>query len=205
MRNLRRGEIGVMLGGAPFVLRLTLGALAEIEAGFAEEGFSALFERIRTGTLVASDLVRLAGPLLRAGLGPGHDARPGFERILTERLEASDLASLLAAIEMLLAAAFPAEAADASGALFASEARASPVPPRPFPWEAVMAIGLGVLRLDPEVFWAMTLREFDAALAGASGRFSAEPSFDRARLIALMQRFPDHSPDPEACANESDR
>lgn len=54
-----------------------------------------------------------------------------------------------------------------------------------------MAAGLGVLGLAPAVFWAMTPREFDAALRGRLGgsREAAAPS--RADLAALMLRFPD--------------
>ena len=59
-----------------------------------------------------------------------------------------------------------------------------------------MAFGLGVLRLAPAQFWAMTPRELDAALSGLFGRpgsATAVPS--RATLAALMRRFPDAAPD----------
>jgi uncharacterized phage protein (TIGR02216 family) len=52
----------------------------------------------------------------------------------------------------------------------------------------VMAVGLGRLRLEPQVFWALTLREF-AALAGLRGGASNGPT--RSVLAGLMQRFPD--------------
>jgi uncharacterized phage protein (TIGR02216 family) len=55
-----------------------------------------------------------------------------------------------------------------------------------------MAMGLGVLRLDPRAFWSMTPLEFAAAaraiLPPAPG--SALPT--RAELADLMSRFPDH-------------
>ncbi|MCB1491907.1 MAG: phage tail assembly chaperone [Rhodobiaceae bacterium] len=61
---------------------------------------------------------------------------------------------------------------------------------RLYPFAEAMALGLGVLRLSPEAFWAMTPRELEAALGGATGRaFRAVPS--RQDLDALMQRFPD--------------
>ncbi|MBL8590880.1 MAG: phage tail assembly chaperone [Methylobacteriaceae bacterium] len=53
-----------------------------------------------------------------------------------------------------------------------------------------MAFGLGVLRLAPRDFWAMTPRELAAAVDGAQGRF--EPPATRAALEALMRAFPDH-------------
>lgn len=61
----------------------------------------------------------------------------------------------------------------------------------PFPWARTMAIGFGVLRLSPEVFWRMTPREFAAALRGLYG----EPGTPMRRdaLDELMRKFPDGS------------
>lgn len=36
-----------------------------------------------------------------------------------------------------------------------------------FPWDGLMGLGLGVLRLPPSAFWAMTPRELMAAAQGA--------------------------------------
>lgn len=54
-----------------------------------------------------------------------------------------------------------------------------------------MAAGLGVLGLSPHVFWAMTPREFNAALRGRMGNGVQMPAPSRADLAALMQQFPD--------------
>ncbi len=51
-----------------------------------------------------------------------------------------------------------------------------------------MAAGLGLLRLSPDAFWAMTPREFAAAI-GSLVPLPARPS--RRDLGGLMQRFPD--------------
>ncbi|MEM7499093.1 MAG: phage tail assembly chaperone [Pseudomonadota bacterium] len=58
-------------------------------------------------------------------------------------------------------------------------------------WDDLMRLGLGALRLAPEVFWSMTPVELERALEGAGlGRFGRSgPS--RAGLLALMERFPD--------------
>jgi len=53
-----------------------------------------------------------------------------------------------------------------------------------------MAMGLGTLRLAPDVFWAMTPRELEAALRGAFGLASADP-ISRADLLGLMHTYPD--------------
>lgn len=55
-----------------------------------------------------------------------------------------------------------------------------------------MAAGLGMLRLAPAVFWAMTPRELEAALRGAFGVTSVARPMSRADLSALMAAYPDH-------------
>jgi uncharacterized phage protein (TIGR02216 family) len=51
-----------------------------------------------------------------------------------------------------------------------------------------MAVGLGVMRIEPKAFWAMTLVEFSAVV----GVFLAGPGAPtRSVLRELMQRFPD--------------
>ena len=67
--NKRRGEVAVELDGEPYRLRLTLGALAELEAAYAAEDLAALVERFSRGRLSAADIVRVLGAGLR---GAGH-------------------------------------------------------------------------------------------------------------------------------------
>ena len=65
---------------------------------------------------------------------------------------------------------------------------AAAVPTDWFPWDDVLETGLGLLRLNPAVFWAMTPREF-AFCAGLARKRMAVP--ERDDLQALMARFPD--------------
>jgi len=53
-----------------------------------------------------------------------------------------------------------------------------------------MAIGLGVLRLPPREFWAMTPVEFGHAVSGLTGGAGSAP-MSRSSLDVLMARFPD--------------
>ena len=70
MVNRHRGEIEAMLDGQPYMLCLTLGALAELEAAFGAEDMLALAKRFEAGRLSARDAIRI----LTAGLrGGGHD------------------------------------------------------------------------------------------------------------------------------------
>ncbi|OQM75218.1 hypothetical protein BFN67_19630 [Pseudaminobacter manganicus] len=52
-----------------------------------------------------------------------------------------------------------------------------------------MALGLGLLRLSPQSFWAMTPRELERALSVLSQ--GKGPSPGRNELAALMREFPD--------------
>jgi uncharacterized phage protein (TIGR02216 family) len=62
---------------------------------------------------------------------------------------------------------------------------------RAFPWEAVMAFGLGTLRLAPDAFWRMTPRELAAAVRGIKGIAAPSAAMSQAALAELIARFPD--------------
>ncbi len=80
-----RGEVAVMLAGAERRLCLTLGALAEMEAGLGVDGFAGLAERMRT--LSARDLTVVLKALLR-GCGE-HELADGLERAAVDPREAA--------------------------------------------------------------------------------------------------------------------
>lgn len=61
---------------------------------------------------------------------------------------------------------------------------------RQFPWDEVIALGLGLLRLAPRDFWSMTPREFSLVLR-ILDRDRAGSTPTRAALATLMQMFPD--------------
>jgi hypothetical protein len=106
MANPYRGEAALDLDGRYFTLRLTLGALAELETAFGVEGLAGLGERLSAGKLAARDLLRLLGPLVRGGgqhLGEGE---------IASLITARDLPQVVAAIAACFAAAMPPEAAD---------------------------------------------------------------------------------------------
>jgi uncharacterized phage protein (TIGR02216 family) len=58
----------------------------------------------------------------------------------------------------------------------------------PFPWKQAIGFGLGVLRLPPQQFWAMTPRELASAIEAITGRSAA---LDRMTLSELMRTYPD--------------
>ena len=61
-------------------------------------------------------------------------------------------------------------------------------------WTELMRLGLGTLRLSPEVFWSMTPVELQRALEGAGilAIGGAGGWMERATLEGLMARFPDN-------------
>lgn len=60
---------------------------------------------------------------------------------------------------------------------------------KPFPWTDVIGFGLGVLRLPPSQFWAMTPRELALAIRAVRG--PVQMPMGRSLLNELMTRFPD--------------
>jgi hypothetical protein len=68
MTNTARGETSFLAAGEKFVMRLTLGALAEIESAFNVASLSDLATRLKS--FATSDIATVAAALLRAG---GHD------------------------------------------------------------------------------------------------------------------------------------
>jgi uncharacterized phage protein (TIGR02216 family) len=59
---------------------------------------------------------------------------------------------------------------------------------KPFPWDEAIGFGLGVLRLSPAAFWAMTPRELALAIGAMTGGVTP---LRRTDLTDLMTRYPD--------------
>ncbi len=116
MPNLHRGEIEALLDGVPHTLVLTLGALAELEAAFAETDMLALAERFGAGRLAAADCVRLIGAGLR---GAGHDVAD--DAVARMRAEGG-AAGFVDIVARLLAATFGAAPAAPSASTRAPRA-----------------------------------------------------------------------------------
>ncbi|MEP3844789.1 MAG: GTA-gp10 family protein [Paracoccaceae bacterium] len=71
MENPWRGDVALTINGERCVLRLTLGALAALEAELEAESLVSVVERFEGGQFSARDVMAL----LRAGLlGGGHEA-----------------------------------------------------------------------------------------------------------------------------------
>ena len=67
MVNPYAGEVALVMDGQTHVLKLTLGALAELEAGLEAEGLVALVERFEGGAFSSRDVLALLLAGLRGG------------------------------------------------------------------------------------------------------------------------------------------
>lgn len=72
--NPHRGEIEAVLDGVPRRLRLTLGALAELESALEAYDLTALAARFESGNLRSADLIAVIGAGLRGAGAETTDA-----------------------------------------------------------------------------------------------------------------------------------
>ena len=90
------GEVALTVDGEPRRMKLTLGALAELEAALGAEGLIPLVERFEAGAFGARDVAALVAAGLRGG---------GLEitraEVLSADIEGGPLAAARAAAELL--------------------------------------------------------------------------------------------------------
>ena len=67
MANPLAGEVAVLLDGAPHVMKLTLGALAELESALDAPSLVELVERFEGGRFSTRDVLALVVAWLRGG------------------------------------------------------------------------------------------------------------------------------------------
>ncbi|MDP2357144.1 MAG: gene transfer agent family protein [Beijerinckiaceae bacterium] len=67
MANRRRGDVDAIFDDQTFTLRLTLGALAELEDAFGASDLIGLAARFEDGRLSARDIMRIIGSGIRGG------------------------------------------------------------------------------------------------------------------------------------------
>lgn len=106
MSNPWRGEVAIVIDGQRHVMRLTLGALAELEAGLKDDSLVALVERFEAGAYSTRDVLALIVAGLRGGGWTG-----GPRDFLIAEVEGGPLAAAQAAAT-LLARAFALPSGD---------------------------------------------------------------------------------------------
>lgn len=96
MANPWRGEVELVIDGVPRRLRLTLGALAELEQALEASSLVALVERFETRTFSSADVLAL----LEAGLSGG-GCRTEARALHHAEIEGGPMAGARAAAELL--------------------------------------------------------------------------------------------------------
>ena len=96
MANPWAGEVAVVIDGERRVLKLTLGALAELEAGLAAGSLVDLVERFEAGGFSTRDVLALIVAGLRGG---GWQGSAGD--LIAAEIEGGPLAAARAAAELL--------------------------------------------------------------------------------------------------------
>ena len=105
MGNPWAGEVAIVLNGERRVMRLTLGALAELEASLQADTLTALIERFEAGTCSTRDVLALIVAGLRGGGWDGREAD-----LLTAEIEGGPLlAAKLAGTLLVRAFTLPDE------------------------------------------------------------------------------------------------
>lgn len=105
MANPYRGEVTLSIEGEPRVMRLTLGALAELEARLQSDSLLDMIGRFENGTFRVQDLIGL----VTAGLNGG-GWRISEAELLERRIDGGPLAAARAAARLLkLTFSFPGE------------------------------------------------------------------------------------------------
>jgi hypothetical protein len=97
--NPARGEVALVIDGRARRMRLTLGALAELEARLGAGSLVALAERFEQGTVSAEELIAL----LSAGLG-GAGEPVDEEALRGAEIEGGAVGALKAGLALMAAA-----------------------------------------------------------------------------------------------------
>jgi len=106
MINPERGEVALVVDGQRHVMRLTLGALAALEARLEAQSLMALAQRFEAGDVRTSELLAL----LAAGLA-GSDIGEG--ELAQSHIEGGAVGAMRAGVELLSRAFRPFEDQDA--------------------------------------------------------------------------------------------
>ncbi|MDZ7710973.1 MAG: gene transfer agent family protein [Roseovarius sp.] len=105
MANPYAGEVALVLDGENRVMRLTLGALAEMEAALGADSLVDLVARFEEGRFSSRDVLAVIHAGLRGGGWPGREAD-----LLTAEIEGGPVAAAKAAAQLLVRAfALPGE------------------------------------------------------------------------------------------------
>lgn len=96
MANPWTGEVALVIDGTPRVMKLTLGALAELETQLGEDTIIGLVERFENGAFSSRDVLALIVAGLRGGGWQG-----GAQDLLAAEIEGGPVRAAQAAGQLL--------------------------------------------------------------------------------------------------------
>ncbi|WP_417252942.1 gene transfer agent family protein [Celeribacter sp.] len=96
MANPFQGEVALTMNGERHVLKLTLGALAELEAGLETDTLVTLVTRFEEGKFSSADVLRIVVAGLRGGGWTG-----GYDDILTAEIAGGPLEAARVGAELI--------------------------------------------------------------------------------------------------------
>ncbi len=96
MANPFQGEVALTMNRGRHVLKLTLGALAELEAGLETDTLVALVTRFEEGKFSSADVLRIVVAGLRGGGWTG-----GYDDILTAEIAGGPLEAARVGAELI--------------------------------------------------------------------------------------------------------
>lgn len=100
MTNPHRAEKAIEVGGRRLVLRLSLGALAELESVFEVDGIAALGTRLAQGGLRTQHVIRIVGALARGSGAAIADCE------IAALIDAGELPDIVDAVASVFASGF---------------------------------------------------------------------------------------------------
>ena len=96
MANPWTGEVELVIDGNPRVMKLTLGALAELEQALSVGSLVDLVQRFESGGFSAADIMALIGAGLQGG---GHSM--SFDELAKAQIDGGPMAAARAAAKLL--------------------------------------------------------------------------------------------------------
>lgn len=96
MANAQRGEVALRVDGEERTMRLTLGALAELEARLGATSLVELAEKFETGGVSAAELIALLAAGIRGAGGTATE-----EELATAEIEGGAVGAMRAGLTLL--------------------------------------------------------------------------------------------------------
>lgn len=96
MANAQRGEVALRVNGEARTMRLTLGALAELEARLGATSLVELAEKFETGGVSAAELIALLAAGIRGAGGTATE-----EELATAEIEGGAVGAMRAGLTLL--------------------------------------------------------------------------------------------------------